>query len=65
MHRKQNTPKYGNIAQLGSPVVNFCARHAEDSFHVHEHNHTRKSVLIPLLNAQEAKYWNSSTLFET
>jgi hypothetical protein len=49
MHTKQNTSKYGNIAQLGSPVVNFCVRHTEDAFQAHEHSSPKKSVLIPRL----------------
>jgi hypothetical protein len=56
MNRKQNTPKYRNIAQLGSPVVNFCVRRPEDSLKAHEHDSTKKSIPIPLLNEQEAKY---------
>jgi hypothetical protein len=57
MNRKQHTSKYGNIAQLSSPVVNFCVQHTVDAFGAHEHNSSKKSALIPLLNEQEAKYF--------
>jgi hypothetical protein len=55
MNRKQNAPKYGNIAQLRLPGINFCVHHTEDAFQAHEPNSPNKAVLIPLLNEQEAK----------
>jgi hypothetical protein len=59
MNRKQNTPKYRNIARLGSPVVNFCVRLPEYLLCAHEHDSPGKLVPIPLLNEQEAKYFHT------
>jgi hypothetical protein len=58
--QKQNTPKYRNIAQLGSPVVNFCVRLPNYLLYAHEYDSPEKLVPIPLLNEQEAKYFRTS-----
>jgi hypothetical protein len=57
MNRKQTIPKSGNIAQLSSPVVNFCVLHTEETFQAHEPNALKKPVLIPPMNEQGAEYF--------
>jgi hypothetical protein len=49
-------PKYRNIPQLGSPVVDFCVCLPEYLLYAHEHDPQEKLAPIPLLNEQEAKY---------
>jgi hypothetical protein len=65
MNRKQNTSEYGNISQLGSPVVNFCGCCPENLFQAHKHNHRKRSILIPLLKDTKqntSKYGNIAQL---
>jgi hypothetical protein len=59
---KQNTlveselPKYRNFTQLELPVVKFSVGLSEYLFHAHELDSTEKSVTIPLLYEDKAKY---------
>jgi hypothetical protein len=46
MNKKQTTSKYGNIAQLSSPVVNFCVQHTPGS-----------NKFFPDLVMLQVKYW--------
>jgi hypothetical protein len=49
-------PDEKNITPVEPPVVKFSMVLPEHSFHAKEHNSNEKSVPIPLLNVEKAKY---------
>jgi hypothetical protein len=54
--RNQNYPNAENIAQLDLPVVKFFVGLLEHSFYSNKAYSTKRSIPIPLLHEDEAKY---------